>query len=70
MTYADVRAAVDDALGPVPTTITHEYCAAVRDLLRALLPADAKIDVYHRLTEVVVAVQVGGVSATIVTPLG
>lgn len=65
-----VREAVESALGSVPfdPPISVEYCAAVRDAIRAALPS-ASIDVFHRLTELVVDVRVGDVTYATVVPL-
>lgn len=70
MTPSEVRSAIEAAIGAVPfePPVSLEYCAAVRDVLRAALPG-AHIDAYHRFVELVVEVHLGDLRCLVATPL-
>lgn len=71
MTPAQLRTAIEAALGAVPFTppLGLAFCVAVRDALRALAPV-AQLDVYHRRNELVVEAREGDVRHRLALTVG
>lgn len=69
MTYADLHQHVEAVLGEVDfePPVSVAYCQAVYNALKAQVP-DAKVDAYHRHTEVVVEARLGAVRVSVVVP--
>jgi hypothetical protein len=72
MTVAEVNVAIETTLAQVEfePPVTVDYCARVRNVLRSMLPPDARIDVsFHRKDELVVEVRMGARMVAAVFPL-
>lgn len=72
MTVAEVNVAIETAMGQVEfdPPVSVAYCAKVREVLRSLLPVDARVEVsFHRKDELVVEVRQGAGMVAAVFPL-